>query len=279
MAEDQAHTAGLLGNIAAETTDLALRRQVECAVRPVRAPRARKLVMREELFARLTAIYSEERMRQPDDQAAVTVALARFGQPAALTAELNASVGLMDRVGYRFDCWEGAFLGVLHFCFGRRAGEAWFGFALRVGGILAVANMAVIVAIKLASMVLEPGWSNSPGAWPFLGKYFVWLLVSQVVTLVALRGIFLTLYVRQGRWRWIWASVQAVLWTFCCAVLGMAFRWEITGSPPTAGELTDLVLSWGIGKAPFLVLGVCFFRFGALQRKKHEIWTTLAIDE
>jgi hypothetical protein len=258
--------------------DVALRRQVERAVRPVRARRARKLVMREELFAHLTAIYSEERMRQPDDQAAVTAALARFGQPAALTAELNTSVGLVDRVGYRCDCWEDALHGVLHFWFGRRAGEAWFGFALRVVGTLAVANMAIIVAIKLASMVLVPGWSNSPAAWPFLGKYFVWLLLSQVVTLVALRAIFLALYVRRGRWRWIWASAQAVLWTFCCAVLAMAFRWEITGAPPTAGELTDLVLSWGIGKSPFLVLGVCFFRFGALQRKQHEIWTTLAID-
>jgi hypothetical protein len=83
--------------------DLALRKQIERAVGPVRARRARKLVMREELLAHLTAIYSEERKREPDEQAAVTRALTRFGQPAALTAELNASVGLAERIAYRCD--------------------------------------------------------------------------------------------------------------------------------------------------------------------------------
>jgi hypothetical protein len=200
-------------------------------------------------------------------------------QPAALTAELNASVGLAERIAYRCDCWEDALNGVLHYWFRRRAGEAWFSFALRVVGTLAVAIIAIIVAIKLASVVLVPGWSNNPGTWPFLAKYFAWLLVSQVVTLVALKSIFLTLYVGQARWRWFWASVQAVLWAFCCAALAMAFRWVMTGAPPTTGELTDLVLSWSIGKSPFLVLGVCFFRFAALQRTKHEVWTTMAIDE
>jgi hypothetical protein len=112
--------------------DLALRKQIERAVRPVRARRARKLVMREELLAHLTVIYSEERKREPDEQAAVTGALTRFGQPAALTAELNASVGLAERIAYRCDCWEDALNGVLHYCFRRRAGEAWFSFALRV---------------------------------------------------------------------------------------------------------------------------------------------------
>jgi hypothetical protein len=131
----------------------------------------------------------------------------------------------------------------------------------------------------LASTVLVPGWLNNPGTWPFLAKYFALLLVSQVVTVVTLKSIFLTLYVRQARWRWFWASVQAVLWAFCCAVLGLAFRWEMTGAPPTTGDLTDLVLSWSIGKSPFLVLGACFFRFAALQRTKYEVWTTLAIDE
>jgi len=259
--------------------EVALRKQVERAVRPVRARRARKFVMREELFAHLTAIYSEERKRQPDDQAAMTAALVRFGQPAALTAELNASVGLLERVGYRCDCWEDALHGVVHSWFRRRAGEAWFSFAFRVVGTLAVANVPIIVALMLASMVLVPGWSNNPSAWPFLGTFFVWLLVSQVATLVALRSIFLTLYVRNGRRRWFWASLQAVLWAFCCAALAMPFRWAMTGAPPTTGEFTDLVLSWCIGKSPFLVLGVCFFRFAASQRKKHEVWTTLALDE
>lgn len=54
--------------------------------------------MREELFGHLTSLYADELKRQPDDQAAMDVALRRFGEPAALTSELNASVGFAQRI-------------------------------------------------------------------------------------------------------------------------------------------------------------------------------------
>jgi len=59
--------------------------------------------MREELFAHLTAIYVDELQQQPGEQAALAGALRRFGEPAALTAELNASVGLWQRYAYYED--------------------------------------------------------------------------------------------------------------------------------------------------------------------------------
>src|SRR6185436_19948483 len=100
--------------------DLALRKQIERAVRPVQAGKDRKLAMREELLAHLTAIYTEERERQPDDQAAMAAALERFGEPAALTTELNASVGSAARIGFYVDGGEDWFNGGLRYWFSRR---------------------------------------------------------------------------------------------------------------------------------------------------------------
>ena len=85
------------------SAEITLRKQIERCVRPVRAGRDRKLAMREELFAHLTAIYVDELNQHSDEQAAMTGALQRFGEPAALTAELNASVGLWQRYAYYED--------------------------------------------------------------------------------------------------------------------------------------------------------------------------------
>src|SRR5688500_11453532 len=71
---------------------------VERAVRPVRASRRRKLAMRRELLAHLTASYEQELSRRGDEQAALRAALERFGAPAELTRELQAAVPWLERV-------------------------------------------------------------------------------------------------------------------------------------------------------------------------------------
>jgi hypothetical protein len=71
---------------------------VERAVRPVRAGFARKMRMRQELLAHLTASYEEERARLGDDRAAVAEALRRFGDPKEVGRDLQASVPLPERV-------------------------------------------------------------------------------------------------------------------------------------------------------------------------------------
>ena len=80
---------------------------VERAVRPVRALDGRKDAMREELLAHLTAIYREELEATGDEAAAVEAAMRRFGQPAELTGELEASVPRMERVLSRPIRWLG----------------------------------------------------------------------------------------------------------------------------------------------------------------------------
>lgn len=71
---------------------------VERVVRPVRAGGRRKLRMREELLAHLTAVYDEERARLGDDALALHQAVRRFGNPAELTRELQATVPAVERV-------------------------------------------------------------------------------------------------------------------------------------------------------------------------------------
>src|SRR5262245_65861705 len=77
---------------------------VERAVRPVHATPARKQRMRQELLGHLTAIFDEERARGGDEQQALAQALRRFGNPADLARELQASVPRLER-------WEGQMIG------------------------------------------------------------------------------------------------------------------------------------------------------------------------
>jgi hypothetical protein len=71
---------------------------VERAVRPVRAGVLRKLRMRRELLAHLTTIFEEEKARVGDEPAALEAALRRFGDPAALTRELQETVPVVERL-------------------------------------------------------------------------------------------------------------------------------------------------------------------------------------
>ena len=75
-----------------------LKRVVERAVRPVRATMARKRRMREELLAHLTAIFEEESAKLGDEQAALDQARRRFGDPRALTGQLQETVSRWNKL-------------------------------------------------------------------------------------------------------------------------------------------------------------------------------------
>ncbi len=79
---------------------------VERAVRPVRAPTARKRRMREELLAHLSAIFEEEVAKTGDEQAALDRARQRFGDPRALTGQLQETVPRWDRVSTFFEGFD-----------------------------------------------------------------------------------------------------------------------------------------------------------------------------
>jgi ATP-dependent Clp protease ATP-binding subunit ClpC len=79
-----------------DSTQLQLRIIVERAVRPVRASMSRKRKMREELLAHVSAVFEEEEARLGDEQAALEWTAQRFGNPAELTGQLQASVPTSD---------------------------------------------------------------------------------------------------------------------------------------------------------------------------------------
>ena len=77
-----------------------LRRQIERVVRPIKASQWRKDRMREELLAHLGALYAEELAAAAGDHSrALSLAAARFGEPSALAAELQATVPIIERIG------------------------------------------------------------------------------------------------------------------------------------------------------------------------------------
>jgi hypothetical protein len=76
---------------------------VERAVRPVRAPHTRKKAMRNELLAHLRDVFEDELTRLNDEGLALANTRSRFGDAAALTAELQQTVTRRQRAGVFFE--------------------------------------------------------------------------------------------------------------------------------------------------------------------------------
>jgi len=126
--------------------------QVERAVRPVRATAGCKGRMREELLAHLTAIYEAELARLGQPAQARQQALARFGDPADLTRELQASLSRTEQWAAGGASW-----------FAWRAPETaaryTFRFACRF--FLVSATLSVVVtALVWAGDRHAPDWST-----------------------------------------------------------------------------------------------------------------------
>ncbi len=107
--------------------NIELRRHVERIVRPIRGSAHRKTRMREELLVHLTSVLDEELVARDGDVAVATAAaIARFGDPAALRVDLQATVPVVERVL----CAQ---LVPGNTRFGRRPGESVPAFLRRMG--------------------------------------------------------------------------------------------------------------------------------------------------
>jgi ATP-dependent Clp protease ATP-binding subunit ClpC len=131
---------------------------VERAVRPVRANIARKRRMRDEMLAHLSAIYDEELAGHNDPLVAVKATAKRFGDPAELTAELQATVP-------RRESWEFE----IESRFGWHAPETAVRWMTRVA-IQVCGVMACTCALVAVVAFREFGWS-----------YSIWLTIRPVV--------------------------------------------------------------------------------------------------
>jgi hypothetical protein len=127
---------------------------VERAVRPVRASGRRKLRMREELLAHLTAVYEQERAELRDDSLALHRAVQRFGDPANLTRELQSTVPAVERILFTSADKSGWEWRVIRW-FMPRAGESAIRHSVRLA--------AYFAGCFLVLMCLTTKWQSESG--------------------------------------------------------------------------------------------------------------------
>jgi hypothetical protein len=118
---------------------------VERAVRPVQAGPKKLTRMREELLAHLVSIYEEECARLGDESAARAEAIRRFGDPVALTAELQQSVTWNDRIDAR-----------LNRVFGWHPGESALRYSARLALLLALVVLPWLPFTLVAARFARP---------------------------------------------------------------------------------------------------------------------------
>src|SRR5436190_12758436 len=167
------------------------RKHVERAVRPVHAGPRKKLAMREELFAHLKSIHADELARLGDDQAAISAALQRFGEPAALTAELNSSVGLAEKFAFYDDLCTQVMMRIVHRCLDRRPGDSQIRFALRCFGTIALVNVPLLCPMFLIAIIqARPG---DVTGFTLLPTFFLFLTLIEAAALLGVASVSVTL--------------------------------------------------------------------------------------
>jgi hypothetical protein len=136
--------------------------------------------MRQELLAHLTNLVEEEKARGGDEREALARALQRFGDPAGLSRELQASVPRLEQ-------W----LGQLANGFLRRPGES----GLRHGARLAALGAAIMfVGLNLLQLVFALVFFAAGEKW---SDSWVGLAVQGVIAVY----VFLSVLLRHGVFR------------------------------------------------------------------------------
>ncbi|MEO2090084.1 MAG: hypothetical protein ABGY75_11380 [Gemmataceae bacterium] len=205
---------------------------VERAVRPVLAGPTRKLRMREELLAHLEGVYAEELARLGDEPAARAEAARRFGDPAALTADLQQSVSFRERLDGR-----------INRLFGGHPGEPPVRMAGRAAGLVAVLISGWLVLTLTATAVRRPDDCSIPTAAQLL-RLFGALLVFAPLAVFLLTLLFVrTRDALHGPFAaprsWRRAIGFAALAFLVVPLTGTAFYWVgVPGIGEVAAELT-----------------------------------------
>jgi hypothetical protein len=251
--------------------EIALRKQVERAVRPVHATEQRKLRMREELLAHLTAIYVEEQSRLGDETAALAASRERFGDPAELTAELNRSVGAWQRFAWAVECWERR----LDKLIAKRKDESPWRYAAR--------SLITITAFTIGMMAVVCGmwWTvDGPldsGVQLMLPRLFPLMIVVQWANIGA--ATYVDNLTATGRRRWALLFLQSAVWCLVLTATAASFWWSISDRGLNPSQLVLLgARSWAV-VAGLLVLIVFVVDYSRLLRRQREAWTLLKIDE
>jgi ATP-dependent Clp protease ATP-binding subunit ClpC len=221
-------------------------RIVERAVRPVVAGTRTKRKMREEMLAHLSIIYDEEFASLKDPTAALEAAAKRFGNPAELAQELQASVPAGERRAYEVERW-----------LGWRAPESVLHMMIRTS-FISFCFILVVVAIPILAGILIQGWDQTQG--PALRV----ALAMALLTPLAQFAVGMCYYKTRD---WIWGVFgrrkslrMGILWSLVAALAvflaGMGFVVIIEGTFAAAGNALitmALVAMWWAIVVPILV--------------------------
>lgn len=230
---------------------------VERVVRPVRASARRKLRMREELLAHLLSIHEEERSRSGEDDAALAAARQRFGDPAEVTRELQASVDVGERIAYVLERW-----------FGMRPAESPACFLFRLTCSLLLLSLVLYVLLVASVLLLGAEEEAIPVGLSLAGR----LRLGAALLVIGCLDVFLfgLLYFRmraalgiqpERKRSWRRAVVCVGLCMLAVLASGMAFTLLGIGSATISLELAYLWLPLTVVlPAGFVVWGLTWGR-------------------
>jgi len=245
-----------------ESTLIELKVLVERAVRPVRAALRNKQTMREEMLAHVIAVYEHELQQTHDESAALARTAERFGDPAELTVQLQATVPMRDAVDRLLDrVWF-------------RPGEPTLRRAVRHALLLdglALAYMAAMFAV-LYGVVGDLLGGRLPAAAMvvyttsvLLGMFF--FVVGFTFLAEWLRRV---LEARTGR-PWVKALLIAVASSLLLPGLGFALWFDSTGAHPR-----DLLVVFAMGLVvPGMVVHLA--KTLATRLRDHREWASLPL--
>lgn len=255
-----------------ETTLRELKTIVESAVRPLRATARRKRTVREELLGHLMAVYDEELQRLGDERAALDRATKRFGDPVALTAQLQQGVTRGERLLSRIEQWSLAMDRRIL----RRPGESTARCATRGALLLFALFASVFLGLVPVAMLLRGLGQGIAAALPLLiGTTLVMSMGSFAFILLAY-AMFEALYdpVRRRPAR---AAVVALLAAVVGPIAALALDWLTAGHRPNA---VPNLWSVGVLTAIFIPIAlVLAVRVRAAEIRYEQEWSLLDIGQ
>ena len=266
-----------------------LRIHVERVVRPIRAAVGRKNKMREELLAHLVQKTQALMAAGADDSTACAEAIEQLGDPAALRADLQATVPALERLAYLpfpdfgfFDAY-----------FEKEDGESALHFAI-VRTALIAATLGVLFALGVAVrwLGLLPGRSRpvtQPGyCLMMLSVSYVWTVLSTFVGYYLADVTGLRWFMSKATPRPAWIKAGSVCLFICADIVLMfvpivLFTWVVN---PADAAILAAVFSGAFGRNFALgILAGLLALFGVstfAMKFEHEQWVkwgSLRIDD
>jgi hypothetical protein len=244
---------------------------VERIVRPVRATQRRKLRMRRELLAHMLAAFEEERHRFPgDERGAIEQATLRLGEPAELTATLQRTVPLVERVllarlpmSRGFENWE------------RRAARRLYGkrSEMTLGHISVLSLMAMLALVPLLMSLL---FALKNAAAPTPDPLFVLgMLIGWPALLVASYRFVFAAATPDAHLPWFGTLRRgAVVLALQIALICLAVA-AIVNRSPTIREIVTCASATVV----FLAVSTLVARWIGVLRRPYDEWLTLKIAE